>query len=104
MGRPGSPGLPMGRAVALLDGGETFHGQTGLSGWHMGCSSPGRLSRATSARSPSHITGKGWWVRAQGLPDPIPLAWLWENPLGWWLGPLGTAGLLLRWSWGSKGC
>lgn len=65
---------------------------------------PGRLSRATSACSPSHITGKGWWERAQGLSDPIPPAWPWENTLGWWPRPPGTAGLPLPWSWGCKGC
>lgn len=56
---------------------------------------PGRLSRATSACSPSHVTGKGWWEHAQGLPDPIPPAWPWKNPLGLWPRPPGTVGLPL---------
>lgn len=65
---------------------------------------PRRLSRAASACSPSHVTGEGWWECAQGLPDPTSPAWLWQNPLGWWPRPPGTAGLPLCWSWACKGC
>lgn len=98
-GSPNLPGLPMGRAAALPGSGETLHGQLGP--W---AAPAGRLGRATSPRSPSHVTVKGWWERAQGLLYPIPPAWPWENPLGWWLRHLGAASLPLHWSQGCKGC
>lgn len=86
-GSPVLSGLPMGRAAALRDSGETLHGQMGP--W---ATPPRMLSRATRAHAPSHVTGKGWWEHAQGLPDPTPPAQPWKNPLGWWLIHLGQLG------------